>query len=293
MITRPLLPSMRPYRLLLRHGAVIGFIGFLLVSPTPAMAQRHYSAMGPEVVELHDSLGRHHYHVTTSRGRAQDYFDQGMRFFWALDPRQARRSFEEAERIDRACAMCAWGVALSIAAVPGADTDPQEEGAATRAIRRAAGRGRKANEKEQALIAALAARYARGAAGGARDTTWALRLGALAAAWPDDVEIRLLHVEAMLRLARERGPSAPQRAQLRQVVEEVLATSADHPGACHLLVHLSPRTQRELPSCVTRLTWLGADAPHTSCVRTWGSVATPAPPNDPAAVSPPTRGPRP
>ena len=59
-------------------------------------------------------LGNFHRVVTTSSPDAQRYFDQGMRLLWAFNHDEATRSFAKAARVDPSCAMCYWGVALTV-----------------------------------------------------------------------------------------------------------------------------------------------------------------------------------
>ena len=63
-------------------------------------------------VPLYDNLGNHHFAVRAS-DRAQRYFDQGMRLYYAFNHAEAIRAFNEAARLDPECAMCYWGTALA------------------------------------------------------------------------------------------------------------------------------------------------------------------------------------
>src|SRR6478736_1965590 len=60
------------------------------------------------------NLGTFHRKITTSSPEAQQYFDQGMRYLWAFNHDEATRSFAEAAALDSSCAMCYWGVALTV-----------------------------------------------------------------------------------------------------------------------------------------------------------------------------------
>jgi Tfp pilus assembly protein PilF len=64
--------------------------------------------------QLFDGLGDFHRKATTSSDAAQSYFDQGMRFLWAFNHDEATRSFAKAAQIDPQCAICYWGVALTV-----------------------------------------------------------------------------------------------------------------------------------------------------------------------------------
>jgi hypothetical protein len=80
-------------------------------------------AQWAEGAQLFIGLGDFHRAVSTSRKSAQAYFDQGMRFLWAFNHDESTRSFAKAAQEDPNCAMCYWGVALTvgIAAAQGAD----------------------------------------------------------------------------------------------------------------------------------------------------------------------------
>ena len=45
-------------------------------------------------------------------GRAQAWFDQGMRLSFAFNHAEAQRAFREAQKLDPECALCYWGEAL-------------------------------------------------------------------------------------------------------------------------------------------------------------------------------------
>ena len=52
--------------------------------------------------------------VTTARSEAQAYFDQGLRLTYGFNHDEAARSFAKAAALDPTCAMCFWGVALTL-----------------------------------------------------------------------------------------------------------------------------------------------------------------------------------
>ncbi|HEX7630837.1 MAG TPA: hypothetical protein VF388_01785, partial [Lacunisphaera sp.] len=62
---------------------------------------------------LLDGLGTHSHKITTSSPEAQRYFDQGLRLIFGFNHGAAIRSFQEAARLDPACAMAHWGIALA------------------------------------------------------------------------------------------------------------------------------------------------------------------------------------
>src|SRR5262252_1128106 len=64
--------------------------------------------------QLFPDLGNHHRTVTTDSPEAQAYFDQGLRLAYAFNHDEAARSFARAAVVDPDCAMCFWGVALTL-----------------------------------------------------------------------------------------------------------------------------------------------------------------------------------
>ena len=76
------------------------------VTPAPA------GASAPPPMLLTD-LGTYSHKVTTSSPQAQQYFDQGLRLTYGFNHLEAQRAFREAARLDPACAMCYWGIAMT------------------------------------------------------------------------------------------------------------------------------------------------------------------------------------
>jgi hypothetical protein len=63
---------------------------------------------------LYEGLGEFHRPITTRSKEAQQYFDQGMRLMWAFNHDESSRSFAKAAELDPQCAMCYWGLALTV-----------------------------------------------------------------------------------------------------------------------------------------------------------------------------------
>ena len=58
---------------------------------------------------LWEGLGGVTYRITTANELAQSYFNQGLRLTYAFNHSEAQRAFRKAQRLDKTCAMCAWG----------------------------------------------------------------------------------------------------------------------------------------------------------------------------------------
>ena len=223
-----------------------------------------------EAVPLYDDLGDHHYAVTADGPRTQSYFDQGMRLYYAFNHAEAVRSFRAAQALDPGCAMCWWGEALAWGPNINLPMDSASGVAAYRAIREAEARAERANEKEQALIRALATRYAPEppADRAPLDRAWAEALGDLVRAYPDDIELRVLHAEAIMDLQpwdywTEEGDPRPGMGEALEGLLLAQERDPEHPGACHFYIHAVEKLYPERAvQCAERLTGLMPGAGH-------------------------------
>ena len=109
---------------------------------------------------LYDNLGTLSYPIATKSPMAQRYFDQGLRLAYGFNHAEARRAFRTAQKHDPDCAMCSWGEALVLGPNINAPMAADAVAPAMAAVARAQQNAASASAHEQALIAALAARYA-------------------------------------------------------------------------------------------------------------------------------------
>jgi tetratricopeptide (TPR) repeat protein len=211
--------------------------------------------------QLFSGLGDFHRKVTATP-EAQAWFDQGMRLLWAFNHDEATRSFAKAARIDPACASCWWGVALTLGPnynLPAVDDVRGRVG--WEAVSLARAKSPHASAVEQALIEAVAARYAgpRGLGGESGQKVladYAEAMGRVAARFPDDLDVQTLYAEALMntnpwKLWRADGAPAPGTEHIVAILEGVLAKDPDHPGANHYYIHAveaSPHPERALAS---------------------------------------------
>jgi len=106
-----------------------------------------------------DQAGDLNHKVSTSNPRAQQFFNQGLTFFYGFDSESALRSFHQAAVADPNLAMAYWGVALAAGGdlnIPGGDKcmllAVEQSKMANRLLNRA-------TPTEQLYINALAQRY--------------------------------------------------------------------------------------------------------------------------------------
>jgi len=211
-------------------------------APESVDAQHEGHAAGN--VPLYDNLGSHSYVITTSEPRAQEYFNQGLRLYYAFNHAEAIRAFRAAAALDDRCAMCWWGEALSYGPNINLPMDGASGVAAYAALREAQARIPYANPRERALIDALATRYAEvpPADRAALDSAYMRAMAALAAQYPEDNEIATLYAESIMDLSpwyywERDGSPRPQTSELLSALERVVERDPDHPGANHFYIH--------------------------------------------------------
>jgi tetratricopeptide (TPR) repeat protein len=222
---------------------------------------QHGNASAGDSVPLYDNLGNHHYEISSRAPGVQAYFDQGLRLYYAFNHAEAIRAFEQAVRLDPNCAICYWGKALALGPNINLPQDSASAVAAYAATRQALTHRANANERERALIDALATRYAAvpPADRAVLDSAYAQAMEKLAARYPGDNEIATLYAESMMDLRpwqywTESGEPQPGTERLLASLERVTARSPNHPGACHFYIHAVEAVQpRRAVECAERL----------------------------------------
>jgi tetratricopeptide (TPR) repeat protein len=236
--------------------------------PTGQMDMSHLPATlvdWSQGARLYEGLGVFHRQITTTSEEAQKYFDQGMRLMWAFNHDESTRSFAKAAQLDPQCAMCYWGVALTVGpnynfpvmAAPRAKVawmavqDARKNAAHTAAV-------------EQALIAALARRYPNAdpldpSNAGPILTSYAAAMKEVAEKFPDDNDVRTMYAESMMNIRAWKlwaldGKPAPGTEDIVNALELVLKRDPQHPGANHYYVHAieaSPHPEKAVVAAET------------------------------------------
>lgn len=224
-------------------------------------------------------LGDHTWRVSTRDELAQRHFDQGLVWMYSFNHDEAIRHFEWATAIDPNFAMAWWGVALSNGPhINNPFMDEPRSRAAWEALAKARSLESSATPVEQALIAALAARYADPAAGplpfdpAARrplDEAYARAMEQVHARFPGHPEVATLYAESLMDLMpwdlwSLDGKPRPQTPMVLATLEGVLRSNPNHPGANHLYIHAveaGPTPQRA-DEAATRLRTLVPASGH-------------------------------
>jgi tetratricopeptide (TPR) repeat protein len=225
------------------------------VPPAEIKAATPAPAFADSDPPLWDGLGSLTYKITTASGEAQAYFDQGLRLAYAFNHGEAQRAFRKAQKLDPNCAMCFWGEALVLG--PNINLPMQDDAIAPAfaATEKARALNANASPREQALIAALATRYAADpkADRAQLDAAYAAAMADVASKFPDDNDIAALYAEAVMDVSpwnywQPGGVEPnPQSVPIVPTLERVLANDPNHAGAIHLYIHAveaSDRPQR-------------------------------------------------
>ncbi len=231
-------------------------------APTPAA----------EVVPLYQGLGTLSLDVTTDVAEAQAYFDQGLRLTMAFNHAEAVRSFRAAQDADPSCAMCYWGEAYALGPTINTPMDPTGARPAFAATAQARVLAGDTTPLEQALIAALAQRYALSPEADrvALDGAFADAMVAAAEAHPESSLVATLAAEALMNTqpwdyweADKRTPKG-RAGEIVALLEHALALDPTNPGAIHLYIHAveASATPERAEAHADRLAQLVTDAGH-------------------------------
>lgn len=211
-----------------------------------AVASGHGAAAAPArpaAAPLFTDLGSYHREISTKKKTAQKYFDQGLRLVYGFNHDEAERSFREAARLDPKCAICYWGIGLTLGPNINMPMDAERNAKAVEAVAKAKSMSR-GTPVERALIDALAVRYsADPAADRAKlDEGYAAAMKTAHIRFPIDDDVATLYAEAMMDLRPWKfwspdGTPAPGTEEIVATLELVLKRNPLHPGANHYYIH--------------------------------------------------------
>ncbi|SEH15325.1 Tetratricopeptide repeat-containing protein [Sphingopyxis sp. YR583] len=197
-------------------------------------------------IPLFPDLAASPFPVSTNVDRARHYFSQGLLLTYGFNHAGAVRSFREAQRLDRDCAICWWGEAVALGPNINAPMDERDRGAALDAMDRAMALRSTASPMERALIEAVARRYLRDPASdrAALDASYADAMLDVARRFPADDDVALLAAEAVMDTSpwnyweSDKKTSVGRSGEAVRLVETVLKRNPAHVQANHLYIHL-------------------------------------------------------
>ena len=168
-----------------------------MIDPMPSVYMGQADRPGAPIFK---GLGNHHHKISTKNARTQLLFDQGIRLSFGFNHAEAIRSFREAARLDRHCAMCWWGVAFALGSNINLPMPDDAVKPAWQALQNAIALKRYASAEERDWIDALARRYAPDtkADRAKLDEAFAEAMGAVWKKYPDDLDAGTFYAEAMM-----------------------------------------------------------------------------------------------
>lgn len=170
--------------------------------------------------------------ISTKSPVAQQYFDQGMVFYFGYNYEEAARSFAEAAALDPTCAICFWGIALSSRGIIASLSDPRISFALEN-TRKAQQLMAGATPQEQAYITALANSYLpHGNSLQDMDKAFTQEMKQVSERYPNDPDAATLYGKFALDI------TPPNQLEgVKKVFQAVIKNDPNHPGANHYYIH--------------------------------------------------------
>lgn len=195
--------------------------------------------------------------IGTKSDSAQFYFNQGINTYYGFHIIEAKASFKKAAKFDPGNAMIFWAQAL--AEGPNInDVGYTAQPDALEAVNKALALSVNSSEKEKALVEAQSVRYSNDSTI-SRETLNQLYVDKMKQAYekyPADPDIAALYADALMLqhpwdLWNNNGTPKPWTPKIREVLEKLLVSHPNHPGANHYYIHVmepSPYASLALPS---------------------------------------------
>jgi hypothetical protein len=244
------------------HVKRLGAVVLLLAAVGGKAAAQHdhaHTGVPPE------RLGSVHFETSCSPA-AQPVFDRAMALLHSFWYAAARQAFDEAARLDPACAIAHWGVAMSVWGNPfgGTRTDKTiQEGLAAVERARAAGARTK---RERDFIAAVEELYRDAASRSLRERQLAYEqaMEQLARQHAEDEEAQIFYALALVAAADPADKSYAKQLKAGKILEPFFARHPDHPGVAHYIIHAydHPPLAEKALEAAKRYATIAPDAPH-------------------------------
>jgi tetratricopeptide (TPR) repeat protein len=232
-------------------------------------------------MDTYFDLGSYSRPIATNSPAAQQWFDRGLNWSYGFNHKEARRCFEKVIALDPDCAMGYWGVAYAIGPYYNqawtdysAEWQPKALHKAYTFARKAQKRAATAHPADQALINALAIRFAApqvddDSVFAQWDDAYANAMRRAHAQFPDDDDVCALTAEAFICRTRwllwdldkgipAAGSDTAEAVALTEAAFQRAAArgTAPHPGLLHFYIHtleMSPYPEKALAACDTLL----------------------------------------
>ncbi len=202
--------------------------------------------------------GIYKWKISTNNDSAQFYFNQGINMYYSFHIIEAMASFKKAEKFDLNCAMLYWAQALCYGPNIndfGYRASPEALAAVNKSKELASG----ITMFEKELIDAMSLRYTADSADATRaqlNQIYTDMMKKVYKNYPSHPDAQALYADAMMLqhpwdLWKVDGTPKSWTPLIREVLEKLLATTPNHPGANHYYIHVmepSPYAAKALPS---------------------------------------------
>lgn len=192
------------------------------------------------------NIGDVHQQVTTDLPAAQLWFDRGLAMCYGFNHEEAVRCFDKAMEADPKLAMAYWGKAYALGPnINNMEIAAEQIAEAHNIATTAKQHAKDATAMEQALIEALAARYAANVPEdrGPLNQAYVDAMREVHRKHDDSPLVAMLYAEAMMNLQPWKhwspdGKPGEHTAEITRVIEQGFESWPDHPGLCHMYIHV-------------------------------------------------------
>ena len=202
----------------------------------------------PRLAILVPGSGTYSRAISTDSQRAQQFFDQGLRFAWGFYFPESIASYQQAAIYDPDHPMPYWGMAHAMGPNPNSrytqmPDDPKGEG--LKAIKEALARINNATPLEAEIINALWVFYNKEAKPNdeVRDRAYLAAMRQLNKKYPMDSDIAALYAASYMNIGKwdywdAEGNPKDETLPVAKALEKILETDLTNPGVMHLHIHL-------------------------------------------------------
>lgn len=214
-----------------------------LIGCTPDWSTYHLSKLEVQQMIPLPGTGSHAWKISTQNDSAQFYFNQGINLYYGFHIIEALPSFKKAQTFDPNCAILYWAEALAY----GPNINDLGYAASPDALiatKKAKELMNASSALERALIETIQVRYSDDSIQKREflNQRYAEGMKQLYIRFPSNAEVGALYADALMiqhpwDLWQHNGQPKPWTPQIKNVLENVLMHSPDHPGANHYYIH--------------------------------------------------------
>lgn len=214
----------------MRSIVILGSILLLGVGLVPADEGHHHTLSEKEVGSVH---------FTTSCSKdVQPSFQRAVALLHSFQYEQARAAFTEISKQDTDCAMAPWGVAMSHYHGLWHNGDLAAGREALHKAQEIASQVAATTARERAYIDALSEIYQEdGNDESAHARAFEQKMGALQAAYPEDLEAAIFHALTLDITAPKTDKGFANQRKCGEILEPIFAKQPNHPGVAHYIIH--------------------------------------------------------